>query len=171
LTEEEHPRSEGAKGAPSVLYRLSDTVNLWCERLLFVLMTAMICFTTLQVLFRVFFTALSWTEEITCFFLFYASLVGTAVACKRGSHIAITFVVRGLPAPVRRILAGIVQIGGILFFGVMAYFGVLLMQTEVLQTSPGLQIPMTWIYAAFPIVGAVAILHLLAEIDRVFKGE
>ena len=158
-------------GAPSVLSRLSDTVNLWCERLLFVLMTAMICFTTLQVLFRVFFTALSWTEEITCFFLFYASLVGTAVACKRGSHIAITFVVRRLPAPVRRILAGTVHMGGILFFGVMAYFGVLLMQTEVLQTSPGLQIPMTWIYAAFPIVGAVAILHLLAEIDRVFKGD
>ena len=65
----------------------------------------MIFFTTLQVVTRVFFTALSWSEEITCFLLVYASLVGAAVAFKRGSHIAVTFIVQRLPAGVQKALA------------------------------------------------------------------
>lgn len=171
MTGREKPSQEGARSAPSSLSRLSEQVNLWCERLLFVLMVAMILFSTVQVVFRVFFTALSWTEEITCFLLFYTTLAGTAVACKRGSHIAITFIVRLFPSSLQRSLAVAVHLSGIFFFGVMAYFGALLMKTEATQTSPGLQIPMTWVYAAFPVAGTVVMLHLLAGIVQAIRGK
>ena len=171
-TAPEHQHTEGAApAAPSRILRWSDRVNGWSEKLLFGLMLAMIFFTTVQVIFRVFFTAFSWTEEITCFLLFYASLVGAAVAFKRGSHIAVTFIAERLPGAAQKALAVGVHLLGILFFTVIVIHGALLMKTESHQLSPGLQIPMAWVYAAFPVVGAAIILHLLAGIRRTFaKG-
>jgi len=90
---------------------------------------------------RVFFTALSWTEEITCFLLVAASLVGTAVGFKRGSHIAITFVTERLPGRGRMFFAVLVHLLGMAFFAVMATYGVLLMRTEARQISPPLRSP------------------------------
>jgi TRAP-type transport system small permease protein len=157
--------NEGAgDGAPSLLLQWSDRVNGWSEKLLFGLMLAMIFFTTLQVIFRVFFTAISWSEEITCFLLVYASLVGAAVAFKRGSHIAVTFVVQRLPKAGQKTLAVGVHLLGIVFFAIIALYGLLLMKTEFRQTSPALQIPMVWVYVVFPVLGAVIILHLAAGI-------
>lgn len=163
----ERKQREGATAiASSRLLLLSDRLNVWSEKLLFGLMLAMIFFTTIQVIFRVFFTALSWTEEITCFLLFYASLVGAAVAFKRGSHIAVTFIVQRLPRTGQKALTIGVYLLGILFFTVIVIYGTLLMETESHQLSPGMQIPMTWVYVAFPAVGAVILLHLLAGIRQ-----
>lgn len=160
---------EGAAIAPSALLHWSDRINGWSEKLLFGLMVAMIFFTTIQVVFRVFFTAFSWTEEITCFLLVYATLVGTAVAFKRGSHIAVTFLTQRLPGVARTLLSVGVHLLGIAFFAVMAGYGALLMGTESGQLSPGMQIPMSWVYVAFPVVGAVVILHLIAGIRQTLR--
>jgi len=155
--------------ARSRLVYVSDVLNAGSERLLFVLMLAMILFTTRQVVSRVFFTAFSWTEEITCFLLVAATLVGTAVGFKRGSHIAVGFLTERLPGRARTSLAILVHLLGIGFFAVMAVYGLVLMRTETAQISPALQIPMVWIYMAFPIVGGLVILHLadgMAETRR-----
>jgi len=162
----------GAKAAaPSLLLFLSwsNRINNWSEKALFGLMLAMIFFTTLQVIARVFFTALSWSEEITCFLLVYASLVGAAVAFKRGSHIAVTFIVQRLPAGSRKALAVLVHLLGIGFFGVIVYYGAILMKVESHQTSPAMMIPMVWVYLIFPILGGIIILHLLAAIGQTLK--
>jgi TRAP-type transport system small permease protein len=166
MTEPEATKTGEAAEPSSPLLRLSDLVNVWSERLLFALMLAMIFFTTIQVVFRVFFTAFSWTEEITCFLLFYASLVGAAVAFKRGSHIAVTFIAELLPGAGRKFLAVVVHLLGILFFAVVAIYGSMLVQTEAAQLSPGMQISMSVIYVAFPVVGAVVMLHLVAGIRQ-----
>ncbi len=165
-------QEEGARApSSSILLRWSDRVNDGSEKLLFGLMLGMIFFTTIQVVSRVFFTALSWTEEITCFLLVYATLVGTAVAFKRGSHIAVTFFAQRLPGTGRKFLAVGVCLSGILFFAVMVIYGALLMKTESLQTSPALQIPMAWVYVVFPVMGSVIVLHLLAWIRQTLGKE
>jgi TRAP-type C4-dicarboxylate transport system permease small subunit len=153
----------------SLLLTWSDRINAWCEKALFTLMVAMIFFTTLQVITRVFFTALSWSEEITCFLLVYASLVGAAVAFKRASHIAVTFIVQRLPEGSQKALAVLVHLLGIGFFGVIAIYGLLLMKSESHQTSPALMIPMVWVYLIFPVLGAIIILHLLAALGQTLK--
>jgi TRAP-type C4-dicarboxylate transport system permease small subunit len=90
--------------------------------------------------------------------------VGAAVAFKRGSHIAVTFVVQRLPKAGQKTLAAGVHLLGIVFFAIIALYGLLLMKTEFQQTSPALQIPMVWVYVVFPVLGAVIILHLAAGI-------
>ncbi len=155
--------------ARSRLLWASDALNLASERLLFVLMLAMILFTTLQVVSRVFFTALSWTEEVTCFLLVAATLVGTAVGFKRGSHIAVTILTERLPAAAGRAVALAVHLLGLAFFAIMAGYGAVLVRTEAGQISPALEISMLWVYAAFPVAGALVILHLLAGMAQTLR--
>jgi TRAP-type C4-dicarboxylate transport system permease small subunit len=133
-------------------------------------MLLMIGVTTAQVVFRFFFEALTWSEELSCFLLVLSSLLGAVIAFKRGSHIAVTFLIERLPEGPRRGLAVLVNLLGMLFFGVVAYYGVVLMGTEAEQTTPALLISMSWIYLMYPVLGGLAILHLLANTVRVLKG-
>ncbi len=160
--------SEGA--SRPLLQVLSDSVNVWSERALFVLMLLMIGVTTAQVVFRFFFQALTWSEELSCFLLVLASLLGAAVAFKRGSHIAVTFVTQKLSGGMRKAMAVLVNLLGILFFGIVVFYGVLLMKTEAGQTTPAMMISMAWVYAMYPVLGAVVILHLLAGLGEIFGG-
>ncbi len=167
-------RSDGAteEGAGRPLLQvLSDRANGWSERALFVLMLLMIGVTTAQVVCRFLFTALTWSEELSCFLLVLTSLLGAAVAFKRGGHIAVTFLVERLPDRARRGTALLVNLLGLGFFTVVAYYGAVLMRTEAAQTTPALQISMSWIYAMYPVLGLLIMLHLLAALARILKGE
>ncbi|HOX12469.1 MAG TPA: TRAP transporter small permease [Spirochaetia bacterium] len=152
------------------LHAASDAVNLWSERFLFVLMLAMVGVTTAQVVFRFFFQALTWSEELSCFLLVLASLVGSAVAFKKGSHIAVTFIADRLPETGRRLLATLVHLLGLVFFLIVAYYGAVLMKSEAGQTTPALQISMKWVYLMYPVAGAATALHLLDGMFRVWTG-
>lgn len=153
-----------------LLQVFSDKVNRASEVFLFLLMLLMIGVTTAQVAFRFFFQALTWSEELSCFLLVLASLLGAAVAFKRGTHIAVTFLTHKLPKCLQKTMAILVNLLGILFFSIVAFYGVTLMKTEASQTTPAMMISMAWVYAMYPVLGAVIILHLAAGIGEILKG-
>ena len=155
----------------SPLSRLSDRVNSLCEMLLFALMLTMVGVSTLQIICRFFFTALIWSEELTRFLLVFASLVGASVGFKRGSHIAITALRERLPSRLAFWMHLGTQLLGILFFAILAWYGGILMISEAGQTTPGMGISMMWIYAMYPLMGCVILLHLLAGFRNSLKGD
>ncbi|HOO63161.1 MAG TPA: TRAP transporter small permease [Synergistaceae bacterium] len=170
MQKNETPRKLQGDPSGSPLSRLSDRVNSFCEMLLFVLMLAMVGITTLQIICRFFFTALIWSEEVTRFLLVFASLVGASVGFKRGSHIAITALRERLPSGAAFLVGLGTHLLGILFFAVLAWYGGVLMITEASQTTPGMGISMMWIYAMYPLMGCIILLHLLAGFPRPGKG-
>ncbi len=146
----------------ALLRRLSFNVNRICEVVLFSLMVFMVGLTMAQIICRVFFQALVWSEELVRFSLVAASLVGASVAFYRGSHISISFLTDRLPSALRIVVQVAVRLGSVAFFAVVAWYGWVLMGTEAFQTTPALGISMRWVYAMYPLFGAIAILHLLA---------
>ncbi|HPI98622.1 MAG TPA: TRAP transporter small permease [Synergistales bacterium] len=153
----------------SPLLELSDRINKVSEVVLFILISGMIGVTTMQVFCRFFLEALIWSEELTRFMLVAASLLGAAIAFKRGSHIAVTFLVSRLPAMVRKIVALLVQFIGIIFFFIVAYYGALLMKSESYQTTPAMGISMTWVYMIYPLIGSIILIHLIAGIREILR--
>lgn len=164
------PKTTSGENRPSPLKRLSDELNKWCERAMFALLVLMTLTATAQVVFRFFFTALSWSEELSCFLLVFVSLLGAAIAFKRGSHLSITFLSDRLPPAMKKGVAAVVSLLGIGFFGIVAYYGVILMQSEAEQLTPAMQISMTWIYLMYPIFGGVTVVHLLDGMVDAWKG-
>ncbi len=154
----------------SLLETISMKINRASEALLFVLMISMVFLTVLQILCRVFFQALIWSEELIRFLLVASSLVGAAVAFYRGSHISITFLIDRLPGRIRLWLQLSVRLLSLAFFAVVAWFGWALMGTEAFQTTPAMGLSMKWIYAMYPVFGVVVAIHLMAGIGKVLRG-
>lgn len=154
----------------NILKRASDTLNKWCEALMFALLVLMVLVATAQVVFRFFFTALSWSEELSCFLLVFASLVGSAVAFKRGSHLSISFLADRLPPTMKKVVATVVALLGIGFFAIVAFYGAQLMLSESAQLTPAMQISMSWIYLMYPVLGTITMIHLMDGLADIWKG-
>ena len=164
---EQKSTDERGETKRSPLLRLSDSLNMVSEAVLFVMMTGMITVTTLQVICRIFFDALIWSEELTTYLLVAASLLGAAVGFKRGAHIAVTFLADRLPAPLRKATALLVQPLAVVFFAVVAFYGAELMKSEAMQTTPAMGISMTWIYLMYPVIGGITLVHLIAGFGEI----
>ncbi|MBN2875759.1 MAG: TRAP transporter small permease [Spirochaetales bacterium] len=153
-----------------LIHQLSDRANLYSEWVLFAMMLLMVLVIVAQVIFRFLFDALTWSEELSCFLLVFASLLGSAIAFKRGSHIAVTMLRDNLPAGARKVLATVIYALGLGFFSIVAYYGAVMMKEEGGQLTPALQISMRWIYLMYPVVGGITALHLLDGIVTTWEG-
>ena len=161
--------TEAGRTRTRLLHSLSDRINTITEAALFITIVAMVVVTLLQVVFRFFFEALSWSEELSCFLLVLASLLGAAVAFKRGSHIAVRFILDKLPPVAQKALQTIISLLGIGFFLVVAYYGAVLMGSEASQSSPALSLSMKWVYLMYPVTSGVIILHFADSIAHTWE--
>lgn len=134
-------------------------------------MAALIGVITLQVVSRVFFTAVGWTEEVARFLLVWITFLAATLAFRRGRHIAVTFVVDalpGLPRRLARIAALLVALGFLL--GLIA-IGWEYMQVQSFQKSASLRLSMTWVYAVMPLAAAIMAWYALVDIVALALGE
>ncbi|HWR11685.1 MAG TPA: TRAP transporter small permease [Rectinemataceae bacterium] len=161
--------NEAEKSDKSFLHSLSDRVNTITEAALFATLVLMVIVTVAQVVFRFFFTALTWSEELACFLLVFASLLGTAVAFKKGSHISVTFFLDKLPPTAKKAMKTFIALLGIGFFVIVAWYGALLMKTEANQITPAMMISMKWIYLMYPLAGCIVLLHFVDSIATIWK--
>ncbi|HEY9053785.1 MAG TPA: TRAP transporter small permease [Rectinemataceae bacterium] len=166
------PATQGRKRTKALfLHTLSDRINTASEAVLFAGLVLMVVVSILQVVFRFFFTALTWSEELSCFLLVFVSLLGTAVAFKKGSHIAVTFLVDKLKGAAKKTIQTFVALLGLVFFSVVAYYGAVLMRAEAGQLTPAMGISMRWVYLMYPVVGGITILHVADWIFRIWEGD
>lgn len=151
----------------------------WSERTLdaviapvvFTAMAALIGVITLQVVSRVFFTAVGWTEEVARFLLVWITFLAATLAFRRGRHIAVTFVVDalpGLPRRLARIVALLVALG---FLAALVTIGMEYMQVQSFQKSASLRLSMTWVYAVIPLAAAIMAWYALVDIVALALGE
>jgi TRAP-type C4-dicarboxylate transport system permease small subunit len=151
------------------LMRASDKINSLCEVVLFAILALMTFFTILQIVCRIWFKALTWSEEVTCFLLVFASFFGICVAFKRGANITVNFLRDALPPGPRRFLLMAIEAVGMAFFAATGWFGGVLCLSERFQTASSLPISMSWIYLVFPISSVIAILHLASRLEELIR--
>jgi len=154
-----------------LLQRSERLLDAAIQPIVFLGMAALIGVITLQIVSRVFFTAVSWTEEVARFLLIWITFLGATLAFQRGRHIAVTFVVDVLPprlAQLARIAAVLVALGFMLALIVIGYR---YMQMQSFQRSAALRLSMTYIYAVIPLSAAIMAWYALIDvIELTFKG-
>ena len=75
-----------------VLQKISSVLDSIFGFLVVIMIGAMVIITTAQIICRVWFTALSWSEEVTRFLLIWATFLGATCVYRRSGNIAITAV-------------------------------------------------------------------------------
>lgn len=150
------------------LKKASDQLDTVFRFALFLTLSSMIVLITAQVIFRVFFTALSWSEELSRYLLVWSSFIGASVAFKKGAHIAVTFAVDMLPGTMQKIVQSLSCVLMAIFFGITIYYSIFLFNVQVYQVSPAMGLKMRYIYMIIPIAFSVMSIHLLSQFTGIW---
>ncbi|MDI6823669.1 MAG: TRAP transporter small permease [Bacillota bacterium] len=151
--------------------RTLESINDWLERLVsWVTVAAMAVMAVVipyEVLGRKVIGSMpSWSGEISCFALAWASMLGAAVGLRRGYHVGMTFVLERLPAGPARVLKMVGVACTMVVLGVLVVYGAKQVAVNAHQVSPAMGIPMAIPYTAIPL-GAFAM--LLFSVEQAFR--
>jgi len=113
----------------------------------------------------VFNFSMNFAEEISTYLFVLLSLFGASIAAKRGAHLGFTLLADHVPKVVAHIFEVISALAGVVFAGVIFYYGILMAVTQYNrgQLSLGVQIP-EWIYGSFVPLGAFFLMLRFIEL-------
>ena len=144
---------------------INKILDYFEEGLCCVCLVVMTALTFIKVLSRYVFSAsLSFSEEITTYLFVLLSLLGAAIAAKRGAHLGFTLLSEHVGAKVGRILGIISMAAATVFSGIICYFGVFmaLNQFNKGQVTGAMQLP-EWIFGSFVPLGALLVTIRFAQ--------
>ena len=149
---------------------LAKTLSSITEKILVILLSAMTLIVFAQVLFRyVLRSPLYWSEDAARYIMIWIVFLGASVGIRRASHLGFTWFVERSSAEVRRICALIAHLGLLAFALNITYYGTIITLQNTEQLSPGLQMPVAFVYACLPVGGILCIIQLipiLLKLDR-----
>jgi TRAP-type C4-dicarboxylate transport system permease small subunit len=147
---------------------LVDRLNLVLTYAIGLLLAVMTVAVFTQVMVRFVLTALginisaAWTEEIARYALIWIVFLGAGIGCRRRQLISLEFIVRALPSLPGQGLVHLGLLACIGFFLLLISVGLAFMELGAVETSPVMQIPKAWVYAAMPAGAALMILNTTA---------
>lgn len=118
----------------------------------------------------VFSASFSFSEEITTYLFVLLSLIGAAVAARRGQHLGFTAILDIMRPRVKRVVQMFSFSLGMVYSGAICWYGIQMVMSQIArhQVTAGMQWP-EWIFGAFVPVGAifVTIEFLLCLIETI----
>lgn len=125
-------------------------------------MAVMATLVIIQVFYRyVLQDPLTVTQEISVYAMVWVVMLGSTMAVRKRTHIAVSLLVDRTPPGLRR---GVMALG---YAIVLAFWGVLLVQgwkvadRAMLQISPSSGVPVGWVMLSIPLSALVSILYTL----------
>ena len=151
--------------------KISNILDKILQVTVFTLITGMIITVTLQIVARVFFTALSWTEEMSRYLLVWSSFLGASLAYHRGSHIAVTFLTERLSPATKKKVSLVAVLFSLFFFILGFWYGIEMIKMQVFQVSPSLNLPMKDVYLVIPISFGFMVFFAIENLLNAIIGE
>lgn len=104
-----------------------------------------------------------WSEELARFLLVWVTMLGSAYVLEHGGHISVTVLVDLLPLPLQRLIEFIRDSIVVCMSGALAYYGYGFAVSGARRVSTGLNVQMSWAYAAIPIGSLLIALFILGR--------
>jgi TRAP-type C4-dicarboxylate transport system permease small subunit len=111
-----------------------------------------------------------WYDEVARACFIWLVFLGAAVAVKRGAHFGLYMVVDAMPPQLKRAALLLTPLTVIVFSATIVVQGWSLTQHGSAQTTAVMGMPVSWIYAAMPVGGALMILYSLPVALRTWRG-
>jgi TRAP-type C4-dicarboxylate transport system permease small subunit len=147
------------------LKRLFGWIDRGVEYAVAAIFAAMSAVGLLQVFNRfVLNRSLSWSEEFQIFCHVWIVFLAIPIAYRRGAHLAIESFSSMLPARARRAFNFFIELLWIWFAAALAWLAWRVSEVAKLQSSPGLELPMDWVYYSMVVGGAYLLLVVLRRI-------
>ena len=143
-----------------ILDPISDALDRVCSVLIVIMLGLMVVITTAQIICRTWFTALSWSDEVTRYLLVWSTFLGASVVYRHSSHISVTLLQEKVPARVGQIMRVAVHVICFALFTVLLLYSVRYCG-KLNKTATAMPIKMKYIYLCIPISMAIMMVHAL----------
>ncbi len=127
----------------------------------------------LQVISRYFFgyTA-SYSEELSRYLFVWVTFLSLPVVSRQGGHMVVGLLTERFTGERLRRLKIVGCICSMAFLAIMVWQGIRMVQLAVWQTSPAMEIPMSYMYISIPLgCGGMLLLVLEELLDLVLRRE
>ena len=117
-----------------------------------------------NVLTRYFFKySMAFTEEITLYLFVWAVMMGTSIAFREGSNMAVTLFYERFRKGNRKLLMLFSSLLSMAFFIVLTYFGILEVMDEIAMNAmtEAIEMPMWWFTSAMPIASVLIMFRIV----------
>lgn len=158
-------------GFVKAVHKFSDALDKCMEYILFLMLLLMVVITGAQIIFRVFFTALQWSEEAVRYLLIWVSMLGAGCVYKHGGHISVTAVQELFSPKVRKILQILIHALCFALCVIVVFYGFKYFGKQGKQLSPTLRWPMKYIYLSIDFGCGFMAVHALDAVLQLVFGE
>ncbi len=157
------------KTLKNILTPVSDALDKLCSVLIVVMLGLMVIITGAQIICRTWFTALTWSDEVTRYLLIWSTFLGASVVYRHSGHISVTIVQDAVPPRLSKILRVAVHVICFVLFTVLLYFSCTYCM-KLNKTATTLPIKMKYIYLCVPISMVILMVHsLLMAVEEATK--
>ena len=153
-----------------ILDPVSDALDKVCSVLIVIMLGLMVVITTAQIICRTWFTALSWSDEVTRYLLVWSTFLGASVVYRHSSHISVTLLQEKVPAGVGKAMRIAVHAICLVLFTVLLYYSARYCG-KLNKTATALPIKMKYIYLCIPVSMGVMMVHALTMMVHEILGE
>ena len=152
-----------------VLTPISDALDKVCSVAIVLMLGAMVIITGAQIVCRTWFTALSWSDEVTRYLLIWSTFLGATVVYRHNGHISVTILQDAVKPKVAKALRVAVHAICFVLFAVLFYYSTLYCM-KLKKTATAMPIKMKWIYMCIPISMVMMMIHsLLMGVEEATK--
>jgi TRAP-type transport system small permease protein len=109
-------------------------------------------------------SSLSWSEEFQIYCHVWIVFLAIPVAYRHGAHMSVEAFRNKLPRPVGRAFDYLIELLWIWFAVALAWLAWRVSEVAKLQSSPGLDLPMNWVYYSMVVGGAYLFIVVLRRI-------
>ncbi len=146
--------------------RTLDAIDRGVEALVAAIFGAIVCVALLQVFHRYALnSSLSWSEELQIFGHIWIVFLGIPIAYRRGAHLYIETFCDKLPRGPRAVFNLLIEMLWAAFAVSLMVLGFMVARVAHLQSSPGLDVPMSYPYSGMVIGGAYLLLCVARRIS------
>ena len=157
------------KTLKNILAPVSAALDKLCSVLIVVMLGLMVIITGAQIICRIWFTALTWSDEFTRYLLIWSTFLGASVVYRHSGHISVTIVQDAVPPRLSKILRVAVHVICFVLFTVLLYFSCTYCM-KLNKTATTLPIKMKYIYLCVPISMVILMVHsLLMAVEEATK--
>lgn len=153
---------------------LINKINLVLEKLLIVMMFAIVVTVTWQVFSRFILSdPSSFTEELSRYLLIWIGILGAAYAYKTKAHLGLDLFVSKMEGVNKKVALIVIELV-VMFFAVtiLIYGGLSLVSItlELEQTSAALGLQMGYVYSVLPLSGVLITLYNINNLRQIVKS-
>lgn len=132
-------------------------------------MSVMLVIIFAQVVTRYFFSYTpEWSEELARFLFVWVVFLGSALIMGESGHLAVQFLPDKLKGTaLGSVLDIVINAAGYVFIILLLTQGWKMTSIMTFQRAPGLDIPMSWVYAVIPFSCVLMLLYLLKDTIRI----